>query len=340
MKKTVSLLLVTVLILSLSVTAFAGVTVEDIVNTKEISYIVPEDYEYCLFSEEEYLQYSHDELEGEIYIFCEENTDLPQGVKDLDESDALEVLKATFFLQGLYDDTYDIDVNSASLVNINGVSAYEINLCYSDSTGLLSSSGALCYILATKENTFVVAFDDIDDKFDNFETSKDFVTRLGVYGTYFDGEKTTINQPEGELPTFSEHVKKTNEIMDSWVDNAIEYNVGAGEDILGEDILGEDVMGAAAIGFVILGLGALVQLGLIVAVVVLAIKNSQKSKRIKDYEARLAGCPNVGYNYNPAPISTYPQQAYGQQPVQAYPQQQSQPEQKQGSILNGEPKDN
>ena len=280
-KRLFTMLLSVIMVLTLfSVVAFAESETlhedfddidEGTIRTKELYLSLPDGYELDSWFEGEHLTYSNYDADY-IYIVCQKNDCAPEGINALTQEEATKI--STDYYDEINSDSSfgngkaTFEVATAQKKKYNGVTGYGLSgvISYdaydSDEPYYYAIES---YLFATKESIYVIIFEDNTEIFREQEDVKATLDTIAINGTYFNGEKTTLDRDFANAPDFKTAVKLT-----------------LRQDFYGED---EDLfaygMAYSIISFIIVGILVLCILGAIVA---LAVLNYTKSKKIQAYE--------------------------------------------------------
>ncbi len=308
-KRALCFLLTALLIFTFSITGFAfgDIEVENIydseiisespehfdvyamnnIETKELFLNIPHDYSYMQEKEQSQLLYYIDsDYEDSISVFCVPNKGLNAGT--LTEEKAESII-GELLIYGYYEYTnYTIAFYKSGTEKINGVTAFTVCGDYTNNE-YGYTYGLLAYILTTGENLYLIAFEDYDEEFDNYDDVNEVMKSCCVYGTNISGSCTVKNPYESASSFEDFSIQAYNDYSDNFSENIIDSEFG----LFGDT---DEYFSYAVIGFVILGFLGLIITGLTVAVIILAVLNSKKKKIIKEYEQKM-----YSYNtYNPA----------------------------------------
>ncbi len=191
----ISLILSVILVISfaISFTCFAHDSIKPIEENDKIFTEIPWEYELSVFSD----SLSYYDEDGNYLEFCVgENKFAPEGITSLNEGQAQKVFEHFYLYEG---DIERINENSVQYDltekrNTNGYSCYYLQGNYACSEGDLNGEFAYyfnAYMFATKENIFVVGYEDINAKTENYA---DLMT--AVYGIVFNGTHFESDKPE------------------------------------------------------------------------------------------------------------------------------------------------
>lgn len=297
------------LVFSLLIFCFSGVSIfaADDVAEKEFFVIdtdilfasVPEDYEFDPYGGAEYTTYNFaDEDCNTVSFMVFENNEMPQGIRNVTDQQAIE------FAEKNYADywEYVLDKITVKKSVVNGISALKIDgsSCYAEDFGIEEYYfGFSAYILATRENIFLIVFDSCEQTADQ-GVIKSVMASLLVNGTYFEGDKLNATHDFSNALTFEEALARDVEVFDSTGINAV-LN-GMSEDFI-------------PIILIIVGLIYIVPtLVIIILAIVFGVKYNKNKKQLQEYELRFGNFN--GFNYNMGnPMNT---QAYSQTQMPSY----------------------
>lgn len=265
-----------------------------IVDTDVVYAELPADYElsfvdnYFYFVDSDY---------NSIVIEALENKTAPEGITKLTEEAVVDFFYDTYFLEGdeSYAEFYKLLQVKAEKTAVNGMSAYVI-------TGKVSDEGFVypfcSFIMATKENIFMVTYEQTEDEELEKEDILEVLPSLAVNGTYF----------EGDIPTFKHDFSNAVSYKDALT--KAEKEIYSDEEFYSDDILGygydEEMMGET-IGFVkvVLVIVFIIPFAIIsivaIIMVILYIKNE---KKLNSYEEKfgplemLKSFPGQNINFN------------------------------------------
>ncbi len=315
--KRISLLLAIVLVLSLvfSVTAFAQDDVKPIEDNDKVFTFIPFDYELSIF----FNNLSYYDKDGNYLAFCVgENKFAPKGITSLDKGQAQKVFEHFYLYDG------DIERIDESFVQyeliekrkVNGYSSYYFQGNYAFSEDELNGEYAYyfgAYMFATKENIFVVGYEDINGKTAKYEDLITAVEGIVFNGTCLEGEKPekNANHDFSNSPAFNDVI------------------TAAQENLMG-DVFEDEGMLSIVMGMIVL-LTIVPTAVLIIIAIVIIVKYSKNKKELKRYELTYGSVPaynpvqqNYGtYGYNQPVNHPYQPPAspvYQQNPIQNAPQ--------------------
>lgn len=289
--KKLSLLIAVVLVASF-VFSFSGFAHDDIIEIEENDKIytyVPWEYELSVFSDD--LSY-YDE-EGNYIEFCVgENKFAPEGIIALEVWQVQAVFEHFYLYDGDLERTDEcfVDYEVTEKRQANGYSCYYLQGNYAYSEENLGDEFAYyfnAYVFATKENIFVVTYEDINANTENYGDLMTAVYGIVFNGTHFEGDKPERN---------GDH--------DFSISPAYEDVVIASQSPIFED----GVLGIVAVIAIIMTV--VPTLIVIIIAIVLISKYSKNKKKLKEYELTYGSIPNYnmppqnygGYGYN-QPIS-------------------------------------
>lgn len=297
--KKISVFLSVIFILSsvFCCTAFAAKEYTGYIVDTDIVYAeLPADYElsfvdnYFYFVDSDY---------NSIVIEALENKIAPEGITKLTEEEVVDFFFDVYFLEGdeSYSDYYKLLQVKAEKTEVNGMSAYVI-------TGKYSEDGFVypfcSFIPATKENVFMVTYEQTEDKELEKEDIIEVINSLAVNGTYF----------EGDIPTFKHDFSNAKAYKDAL--SEADKELYSDEGFFSDDILGygydEETMGEA-IGFakVILVVIFIVPFAIIsIVAIIMMILYIKNKKKLNSYEEKFGpiemmksfSAPNMNYNYS------------------------------------------
>lgn len=277
------------------------------VTTKEIYVTLPDGYEAEMWDEQTFLSYVN--LDSDyIYVSCVENKDAPKGIKALTQEQATKIctdLYEDILSETWYEEDFTLEIKESEKKTINGVLAHRLNgtvaTVYSGEEET-SYYAFEAYLLATKENIFMIFFEDNSEIFHEQEDVAATIPTIAINGTYFDGEKNTLQCDFENAPDFESCVVAT--INDYWYGDY-------------DDSVGEMMM----YGTVTMIIGVIFALLVVAAFVALCVMNYTKNKKLEAYE-RMYGPLNYVTTPMYVPVAV-PQQP--QPPVQQNAQQPAPP---------------
>jgi len=310
--KKLSLLLVVVLVLSFSFTfgAFAHDDIKTIEDNDKIFTHIPWEYELSVFSD--CLSYSDDY--GNYIEFCVgENKFAPSGITSLEKGQIQKVFEHFYLYDGDIEriDECFIKYKLAEKRKANGYSCYYLEGNYAYSEEDLNGEFAYyfnAYVFATKENIFIVGYEDIEGNLENIGDLNTTVYGIVFNGTLFDGDKPEKNG-------------------DHDFSNSPSYNdvvTAAQEDFMG-NVFEDDGMVSMVTFFIVL-VTILPTLVLIIVAIILMSKYSKNKKKLKRYELTYGSVPSYnmppqnygGYGYNQpvnVPYQSSVNPVYQQNPI-------------------------
>ncbi len=193
--KKLSLLIVIVLVasFSFSFSVFAHDDIKEIEKNDKIYAHVPWEYELSVYSNS--LCYEDDE--GNCLEFCVgENKFAPEGITSLEKGQVQKVFEHFCLCDGDLEriDECFVDYETTEKGEVNGYSCYYLQGKYSYNEEDIDGFFAYyfnAYVFATKENIFVVGYEDIEG---NTEYPGDLMN--AVYGIVFNGTHFKGDKPE------------------------------------------------------------------------------------------------------------------------------------------------
>ena len=295
--KKLSLLIISIFLISLilSFSAFAHDDVKSIEENDKIFTDIPWKYELAVFSNN--LSYYDDN--GNYLEFCVgENKFATEGVHALKDWQIQAVFEHFYLKDGDFENSEEIFVNyeATEKTKVNGYSSYYLQGNYAYSEDNLNDEFAYyfnTYIFATKENIFIVAYEDINLSTENHNDLDVVVNGIVFNGTHFDGDKPEKN---------GDHDFSGSPAFDDVI-------TGAQENLIGEVFKDGEMI--SIVSGVLIFLFIVPTAVLVLIAIILICKYSKNNKKLKQYEAT--------YGNNPA-YNAYPQNygGYGyNQPVNA-----------------------
>ncbi len=310
--KKLSLLLTVLLVLSftLSSGAFAHDDIKAIEENDKIFANIPWEYELSIFSD--CLSYSDEE--GNYIEFCVgENKFAPNGITSLEKGQVQKVFEHYYLYDGDIEriDECFVRYETTEKREANGYSCYYFQGNYAYSEDDLNNEFAYyfnAYIFATKENIFVVCYEDIEGNTEKYGALMTTVYGIVFNGTHFDGDKPERNGDHdfSNSPAYNEVV------------------AAAQENFMG-DFFEDDTMVTMVSGFIALFTIAPTLILIIVAIVLIS-KYSKNKKKLRQYELTYGSVPSYniptqnygGYSYNQpvnAPYQPPVNPVYQQNPI-------------------------
>lgn len=310
--KKISLLLTVVLIFSftLSCSVLAHDSIKDIEENDKIYTSVPWEYELSVYSNS--LCYEDDE--GNYLEFCVgENKFAPKGIITLEDWKVQTVFEHFYLYDGDLERTNEcfVDYEVTEKRQVNGYSCYYLQGKYAYGEDDIDGFFAYyfnAYVFATKENIFVVGYEDIEGKAENYGDLMTAVNGIVLNGTHFDGDKPEKNADHdfSNSPAFSDVV------------------TSAQENLMG-DVFEDDSMVVMVAVFIALFTIVPTLIVIIIAIVLIS-KYSKNKKKLKQYELTYGSVPTYnahpqnygGYGYNQpinAPYQPPVNPVYQQNPV-------------------------
>lgn len=309
--KKLSLLLAVVLVLSftLSLGTFANDDVKPIEDNDKIFTLLPSEYEISVFSD--CLSYSDDY--GNYIEFCVgENKFAPNGITSLEKGQIQKVFEHFYLYDGNIEriDECSVLYKTTEKTTANGYYCYYLSGKYAYTEEDIDSDFACffnAYVFATKENVFIVGYEDIEGNLENLGELNTVVSGIVFNGTYFDGDKPERNGDHdfSNSPAYNDVVTAAQE---NFMSNAFE----------------DDGMVAMMTFFIVL-VTIIPTAVLIIIAIVLICKYSKNKKKLKRYELTYGSVPSYnippqnygGYGYNQPVNAPYqpPVNPIYQQPV-------------------------
>lgn len=290
--KKLSLLLTVLLVLSftLSSGAFAHDDIKSIEENDKIFTYVPWEYELSIFSDS--LSYSDED--GNYIEFCVgENQFAPEGIIALKDWQIQKVFEHFYLYDGDLERINEcfVDYEATEKREVNGYSGYYLQGNYAYSEEDLGDEFAYyfnAYVFATKEDIFIVAYEDINGNLENYGALMTAVDGIVLNGTHLDGDKPEKNADHdfSNSPAFSDVV------------------TAAQENFMGDVFEDESMITMVS---VFIALFTIVPtLILIIVAIVLISKYSKNKKKLRQYELTYGNVPSYniptqnygGYGYN------------------------------------------
>ncbi len=286
--KKFSVLFAVILIVSFSfsLTAFAHDDIKEIEENDKIFTNIPWEYELSVFSD----SLSYYDEEGNYLEFCVgENKFAPNGITSLEKGQVQKVFEHFYLYDGEIEDIDECPVRYeiTEKREVNGYSSYYLQGSYAYTEEELDGEFVYYFnacVFATKENIFVVSYEDINGKTEYCGDLMVSVYGIVFNGTYFDGDKPERN---------GDHDFSTSPAYEDVVLNAQ------------GSIFEDGVLNIA--GVIVLVFTVIPTLIIIIVAIVLISKYSKNKKKLKQYELA----------YGSAPSYNMPMQNYGgyNQPV-------------------------
>lgn len=316
--KRISLLLAVVLVFSIvfSVTAFAHDNIKNINENDKIYTVIPWEYELSVFSDN--LSYIDDEANS--LTFCVgENKFAPDGITALKDWQIETVFEHFYLYDGDLERTDECSVayKITEKSKVNGYSCYYLAGNYSYDEEDIDTDWAYyfnAYVFATKEDIFIVGYEDINGNIENSEDLMVSVNGIVLNGTPLNGDK-----PEKNVDHDFSASPAYNEV------------VSGAQGTLFEDVFADEGMLSMVIVMIIL-LTIVPTAVLIIIASVLIIKYSKNKNKLKRYELTYGSISQYkvssqnygGYGYNQPVNQTYQppvNPAYQQNPINQNVQQ-------------------
>lgn len=284
------LTIISLVLFSLSFTAFAHDDIKQIEENDKIFTDIPWEYELSVFSD----NLSYYDEDGNYLEFCVgENKFAPEGVYALKDWQIQAVFEHFYLYDGALERTEEIFVNYevTEKTKANGYSSYYLQGNYAYSEDNLNDEFAYyfnAYIFATKENIFIVAYEDINTNTENIGDLNTAVYGIVFNGTHFDGDKPERN---------ADHDFSNSPAYDDVI-------IGAQEELIGEVF--EDGSMISAVSGILIFLFIVPTAVLILIAIILIYKYSKNKKKLKQYEMAYGNIPEYnafpqnygGYGYN------------------------------------------
>ncbi len=352
MKKIIILLCCLAITLSLYIPAFAA---EDIVlnenlfsannisdissinkiETQEIFITIPDDYEYSVYKEVDYYYFLDEDYEDSITVICEDKL-IAADAADYTDEDIKSVIRKYVLSEAYELEGAKLNIEDSVVEKVNGVPALKITGTYSYKMDEEYTASIVAYIITSLDKIHIIAFDDVDVKFDSYDEVKETMATCAVYNIDPQLGKCTIKNDYENALDFESAVADAYAIYDNSLYEGLDGEYYDDEFFDDESIFGDvdegfGMMGFAAIGIAILGFAGLCTVALIVAIIILAVSNKKKSKLIKELQEKL----NNAYGAN---VTSYTANtgAYNTQPI---PQPNLQPNAQQFKAYNAPSED-
>ncbi len=328
--KKLALLLVISLLAScfFGISAFAGdEAIENDyfeVNTDILYAKIPDDFEFDPYGSMSYLEtyYFSDYELSSIQFLVLENNKAPNGITAISNAQAIEIVEDYYGAQR----SYVIENAKVTKATVNGISALRIDGAFSyfpfDSADYQEDEyyyGMCAYLLATKENVFVIVYESWYEEVE-IEDFEEVISTVLINGTYFDGDKLTVNHDFSSAPDYKDATIADAENYDGyWDDGSFD------DEIFNEEALGVFEEGFSVIVIVVCIFTLILPTVIfIVLAIVFGVKYNKNKKKLDEYEARY-GFKGLNYYNNPNPVQPniygYNQQSYSAQGYNAQPQQ-------------------
>ena len=315
-KLALSLVVILIVSLTFSFSVFAHDDIKYIEENDKIFTSIPWEYELSVFSD----SLSYYDEDGNYLEFCVgENKFAPEGITTLDKGQIQKVFEHFYLYEGDIEsiDEYPVRYEVTEKRKANGYSSYYLQGNYAFSEEELDGEFVYyfnAYIFATKENIFVVSYEDINGNTENYG---DLMT--AIHGIVFNGTNFENDKPEKNA--------------DHDFSNSPDYNevVSGAQGALFGDIFEDD--GMVTVVAVVIALMTIVPtVILIIIAIILIVRYSKNKKKLKQYEMTYGGSPRYnmqpqnygGYGYNQPVNQPYQppvNPAYQQNPINQNVQQ-------------------
>ena len=294
------------------------------VNTDILYAKIPDDFDFDPYSSMSYLEtyYFSDNDLNSIQFLVLQNNKAPNGIMSISDAQAVEIVEDYYGAQW----SYVIENARVSKAIVNGISALRVDGAFSfypfDSADYQYDEyyyGMCAYLIATKENIFVIVYESWYEEVE-IEAFEEVVSTVLVNGTYFEGDKLTVNHDFSSAPAYKDAVITDAESVDGeWGDSFYD------DEILNDEALGVFEEGFSAIVVVVCIFSLILPTVIfIILAIVFGVKYNKNKKKLDEYEARY-GFKGLNYYNNPNPVQPdnygYNGQPYGAQGYNAQPQQ-------------------
>ena len=292
------------------------------INTDILYAKIPDDFEFDPYGSMNYLEtyYFSDYELSSIQFLVLENNKAPNGITSVSNAQAVEIVEDYYGAQC----SYVIENAKVSKATVNGISALRIDGAFSfypfDSADYKEDEyyyGMCAYLLATKENIFVIVYESWYEEVE-IEDFEEVISTVLINGTYFDGDKLTVNHDFSSAPAYRDAtIADAKEFDENWDDSFYD------DDIFGEEAFGvfEEDFSAIVIVVCIFTL-ILPTVIFIILAIVFGVKYNKNKKKLEQYEARY-GFKGLNYYNNPNPVQPdiygYNQQSYSAQGYNGQP---------------------
>lgn len=323
-----------VLALSLLVSCFFGISAfaDDKAIEKEYFEIntdilyakIPDDFDFDPYGSMSYLEtyYFSDNDLNSIQFLVLQNNKAPNGIMSVSDAQAVEIVEDYYGAQW----SYVIENARVSKAIVNGISALRVDGAFSfypfDSADYQYDEyyyGMCAYLIATKENIFVIVYESWYEEVE-IEDFEEVVSTVLVNGTYFEGDKLTVNHDFSSAPAYD----------DAIADDVKKYDNEWGDGFYDDEIFDDESLGVFEEGFsvimIVISIFTMIlpTIIFIILAVVFGLKYNKNKKKLDEYEARY-GFKGLNYYNNPNPVQPdnygYNGQPYGAQGYNAQPQQ-------------------
>ena len=320
-----------VLALSLLVSCFFGISAfagdkaieKDYfeINTDILYAKIPDDFDFDPYGTMSYSEtyYFSDFDMSSIQFIVLQNNKAPNGITAISDAQAVEIVEDYYGAQW----SYVIENAKVSKATVNGISALRIDGAFSyypfDSADYQYDEyyyGMCAYLLATKENVFLIVYESWyeDVEIDDFA---EVLSTVAVNGTYFEGDALTVAHDFSAAPAYKDAaIADAKEFDEDWDDNFYD------DEILNDEALGVFEEGFSVIMVVVCIFSLILPtVVFIVLAIVFGVKYNKNKKKLEQYEARY-GFKGLNYNNpnpnpNPNPVQPdsygYNQQSYNAQ---------------------------
>ncbi len=307
--KRITLIIVAVLIFSFvfPYSVFAHDDRKEIAENDKIYTFVPWEYELSVFSD----SLSYYDEDGNYLEFCVgENKFAPEGICILKDWQVQKVFEHFYLYESDLERTDEcfVKYELTEKRETNGYSCYYVQGNYAYSEEDVNGEFAYyfnSYIFATKENIFVVSYEDINGNTEYYGDLMTAVYGIVLNGTHFENDKPEKNADHdfSNSPAYEEVI------------------IASQENFMG-DVFEDDSMVSMVAGFIALFTIA-PTLILIIVAVTLIVKYSKNKKKLKQYELTYGSIPQYkaypqnygGYGYNQPVNQQYQPPVYQQNPV-------------------------
>lgn len=319
--KKLSLILALSLLASclLGVSAFAGdkAVEKDYfeINTDILYAKIPDDFDFDPYGTMNFYDtyYFSDGDCNTLQFEVIENTIAPEGVRKLTNEQAIEIVEDYYGTPI----SYLVEKATVERIMINGISTLKIDGLFSwyplNSKGFKEDNtvfGMRAYILATKENVFLIVFESFEEELNKYYDSyiNGVISSLLINGTYFEGDSLTVTHDFSNAPAYDAAI----------ADDVKKYDNEWGDSDYNDEIFDDESLGVFEEGFsvimIIISIFTMIlpTIIFIILAVVFGLKYNKNKKKLDEYEARygfkgmnsfnnpnLAQPDNYGYNNQP-----------------------------------------
>jgi hypothetical protein len=180
------------------------------IESKEIILSIPEKYNIKPLNKKDYYYRFVDGSDNYIYIICEKNKYIYNGISTLSAEDACDILDMAFFSsdKSYCTKNYDIYYTDCCRTKINGVAAYNLKGKYYTEETVDNELRTIrkafsSYILATEETLYIFLFENGGGIFRNSDDANNIMSTVYIFGTHFEDSEAPLLKKSFFTKSFS-----------------------------------------------------------------------------------------------------------------------------------------